>query len=72
MKTILEWLKARAKERSTWVGIITILAAAGVTLSPEQQEAIIAAGTALIGAIFAFTADKPAADASKPQWEQPK
>lgn len=39
----------RLKEVSTWRGIILIITAFGVTLSPEQAESIIAAGIALVG-----------------------
>lgn len=53
-----QWLIDRAKERSTWLGITTLLSAAGVALSPEQAEAIILAGVAIAGVIAAFTADK--------------
>lgn len=50
----------RLKERSTWIGIITIITAAGVTISPDQIEAITTAGIAIAGAVAVFTAD-PAA-----------
>lgn len=73
MATVISWIKARAGERSTWLGLVTILSAAGVALTPEQSSAIVTAATAIFGAIFAFTADKPKAEAAeKPQWEQPK
>jgi len=48
----------RGKESSTWRGIVAIITAAGVALSPEQGEAIVALGLAVIGAIGVFTADK--------------
>lgn len=53
-----EFILARGKESSTWRGIVAILTAAGVALSPEQGEAIVALGLAVIGAIGVFTADK--------------
>lgn len=49
----------RLREPSTWRGILALLTAAGVALSPEQGEAIIAAGLALIGLVGVFTKDKP-------------
>lgn len=52
------FILARGKEASTWRGIVALLTAAGVTLSPEQGEAIIALGLAVIGAIGVFFADK--------------
>ena len=54
---MIAWLLDRLKERSTWVGIIGIITAAGVNISPEQTELIVTAGVAIVGAIMAFTAD---------------
>jgi hypothetical protein len=48
----------RLKERSTWLGLIGIISAAGWVMSPDQQNAIAAAGMAIAGAVTAFTADK--------------
>ena len=53
MKTILAYLKTEA----TWRGLIAIATALGVTLSPEQSNAIIAAGLATIGLINTFKKD---------------
>ena len=53
-----DFILSRGKEASTWRGIVAILTAAGVTLSPSQAEAIIALGLAVIGAIGVFTTDK--------------
>ena len=53
-----DYLIARAKEPSTWRGIILILTAAGVPIAPEMQTAIISAGLALAGIIGAITPDK--------------
>ena len=53
-----EFILNRGKEASTWRGIVALLTAAGVALSPEQSEAIVALGLAVIGAIGVFTADK--------------
>jgi hypothetical protein len=50
MDTLLE----RLSENSTWRGIILLVTAAGVTLSPEHQAAIIALGMAIIGVINVF------------------
>jgi hypothetical protein len=50
-----EYLIERAKEMSTWLGIIGLATAAGVTFSPDLQEAIINAGLAvasLVAVIF--------------------
>ena len=45
------------KQESTWRGIIAIAMALGVALSPQQQEAILAAGLSLIGLINVFKKD---------------
>lgn len=53
MQTILHYLKSE----STWRGLIAITTAFGVVLSPEQANAIIAAGLATIGLINTFKRD---------------
>ncbi len=50
-------LLAKFRESSTWKGLIFLLTACGVALSQEQQEAIIAAGVALVGVIEVFQKD---------------
>lgn len=55
---ILQWITDRMKERSTWLGLTTIATAAGVSLAPEQVEAIAVLGMAIAGAIAVFTKDK--------------
>jgi len=44
-------------EPSTWRGLVWLLTAAGLAVSPDQQAAIAAAGMALAGAIGAFFTD---------------
>lgn len=51
------WIFARLRERSTWAGAVSVLTAAGVSLKPDQADAIIAAGVAVAGAVFALTKD---------------
>lgn len=66
MKQILHFLLARARERSTWLGIVSIATALGIALSEFQTEAVIAAGISLAGVITAFTGDtKPENTAQK-------
>lgn len=55
---MIEYVLARLKEASTWRGIIGLLTAAGVTISPEMLDKIVAAGLALMGVIGAFFKDK--------------
>lgn len=45
------------KYPSTWQGLIGIATAAGLTLSPEQTQAIITAAVALAGAVALFFSD---------------
>ena len=47
----------RLKEASTWRGITALLTAVGVTLSPEQSAAIVAAGLAIMGAVGTLLPD---------------
>ena len=53
----MEYIMERLKEASTWRGIVALITAFGVALSPEQVEAIVAFGLALIGVIGVFTRD---------------
>lgn len=54
----MEYLADRLKEPSTWRGLVALITAFGITLSPEQSDAVIAAGLGIIGAIGAFFGDK--------------
>jgi uncharacterized membrane protein len=54
----MDWIIERLKEPSTWRGIIGLVTATGVALQPEQVEAIIATGLALIGVINVFRKEK--------------
>lgn len=57
MRPSIAWLLARARERSTWLGLTGLLGALGVLVEPDQAEAIAAAGIAVAGAIAALTRD---------------
>ena len=50
----LNYILARLSESSTWRGLAFVLSAAGVTLVPDQANAIAAAGMAVVGAINVF------------------
>ena len=52
------YLLERLKEPSTWRGLTALLTAVGVALSPEQVNAIVSAGLALMGVLGVFTKDK--------------
>ena len=47
----------RLNEPSTWRGIVALITAAGVAISPTQGEAIIAGGLAIMGLLGAFLPD---------------
>ena len=51
------YLFERLHEASTWRGLVAIVTAAGVAISPEQGEAIVAAGLAVMGLLGAFLPD---------------
>ena len=48
---VLNYALDRLAESSTWRGLVFVLSAAGITLVPEQANAIAAAGMAIAGAI---------------------
>ncbi len=52
-----QWAIDRLKERSTWTGLVSALVGAGVMITPEQAEAVIAAGLGIGGLIWSLTAD---------------
>lgn len=51
----MKWVLDRLKEANTWRGMILIATACGLKLDPEQSEAIIAGGLALVGLINVFS-----------------
>lgn len=53
----MNYVLRRLTEASTWRGILAIVTACGVILSPEQIEAIVASGLALMGIIGVFFPD---------------
>jgi hypothetical protein len=53
-----DYLLQRAKEPSTWRGVILVLASCGVYIDPALADAIIAAGVGLAGIVGIVTADK--------------
>jgi hypothetical protein len=55
---MIDFILTRLKEASTWRGLVALLTAAGIGLSPEQGEAITATGLAVIGLIGVFVKDK--------------
>ena len=53
-----DYILARAKEPSTWRGIVLMLTALGVPVAPAMADSIIAAGIAIAGLVGAVTPDK--------------
>jgi hypothetical protein len=47
----MNYLLTQLGQSSTWRGILMVLTAVGVSLNPQHQEAIVAAGLGLVGAI---------------------
>tara|TARA_R110000868_G_scaffold96010_7_gene264131 strand:- start:440 stop:607 length:168 start_codon:yes stop_codon:yes gene_type:complete len=47
----------RAKEPSTWRGLVMLLTAIGIPIAPDLANAIITAGLALVGVIGVATPD---------------
>lgn len=58
----MDWIKtvllARLKEQTTWKGIITLVSALGVTISPEQTVAIATFGVSLVGLVQVLWPEK--------------
>lgn len=53
-----QYILNRAKEPSTWRGLILVLTALGVPVAPEMANAIVSVGLALAGLIGVVTPDK--------------
>jgi hypothetical protein len=60
MNAFLKFAAARLGEASTLRGAILLLSAVGITLRPELQEAIVAAGLAAAGLIGVLVPDTSA------------
>jgi hypothetical protein len=53
-----DYILQRAKEPSTWRGIVLLASSFGVYVEPALADAIIAAGVGLAGILGIVTADK--------------
>jgi len=53
-----QYILDRAKEPSTWRGLILVLTALGVPLAPAMAEAIVSVGLAVAGLVGVATPDK--------------
>jgi hypothetical protein len=54
----MNWLIARLKEPSSIRGLVWLLTVAGISLRPDQVEAIVVAGMALAGLLGVFLSDE--------------
>lgn len=55
----MNWLLRRLREASTWRGLVWLATVAGLSLRPDQAEAIVAVGMALAGLLGVFLSDEP-------------
>jgi hypothetical protein len=53
-----KWLLDRLKEKTTWVGIFSVIVATGAAVSPELQETISNAGIYVVSAIVILLKEK--------------
>ena len=53
-----DYILARAKEPSSWRGLIYLITAAGIPIAPAMADTIIAVGMAVAGLIGALTPGK--------------
>lgn len=65
MNKLTKFFLNRLKETSTWRGIVVLLTSFGLALSPEQANAIIALGLAVVGVVGVFFPDVPADEPAK-------
>ena len=52
------FLAERLTEKTTWIGLFTIIAAMGTQIAPELSEAISTFGVILGGIVLIFTKEK--------------
>lgn len=55
---MIQYLLERAKEASTWRGIILLATAAGANIAPELANAVVTFGIGLAGLLGVVTKDK--------------
>lgn len=54
----MNWMLRRLREPSTWRGLVWLATVAGLSLRPEQAEAIVTVGMALTGLLGVFLSDE--------------
>lgn len=50
----MNWILRRLREPSTWRGLVWLATVAGLSMRPDQAEAIVVAGMALVGLLGVF------------------
>lgn len=55
---MIDWLIARLVEPTTWIGIMSLGTAAGISLAPELSESIVTFGVALGGVLAIVLKEK--------------
>lgn len=55
----MNWMLRRLREASTWRGLVWLATVAGLSLRPEQAEAIVTVGMAISGLLGVFMSDEP-------------
>lgn len=55
---MLDWIIARLKEPTTWIGILGLFTAAGINLAPEMSNLIVTAGVSLGGVLAIVLKEK--------------
>lgn len=55
---MFDFIMERLKERSTWVGLVGLATSGGISLNPENIEAIVTVGTTVAGLIATVVPDK--------------
>jgi hypothetical protein len=66
-QAVIDYIVARAKEPSTWRGVVVLLTGLGVSLKPEFAESIVTVGALIAGGIAVATSDKPGKPTEPPQ-----
>jgi hypothetical protein len=54
----MDYIISRLSESSTWRGLVLLVTALGVQLSPDLQAAIVSSGLALVGLINVVRTEK--------------
>lgn len=59
----MDYLLNRAKEPTTWAGIIALVTSFGVAIAPDLAEALVATGVAIAGVVAVVLKERGSADA---------